>query len=465
VGRLADHPGGAPGIAARQAARLDALVVHARSTSPFYADHYGNVPDGPVGTDGLRRLPPVSKSALMARFDEWVTDPAITRAGTLAFVADPANVGRDFLGRYVVFTSSGSTGVPALLVQDRRSIAVMTALSYVRSSPVMTPALLARILTRGARQAVVFASGGHFLSTTMFERRLRAAPWRRRMARYFSILDPLPELVGRLNDFQPVLLGTYASALAALTEEQEAGRLKIAPLVITSGGELLLPVVRHRAEVAFGAVVFETYSASEASPLALPCRHGRLHVNSDWFIVEPIDLAGHPVPRGERSDSVLVTNLANHVQPVIRYELGDSVIMDGCPLRMREPAADDPGRGAHRRNPAGAARGWRRSGPATDGRLHGRRRDPGGAALPDSADLADDPHGPTGERPGGGPRRSVAAGPATTRRVVERPRCGHDAAAVRLDLAAENPQPNPRSGKLRHVIGMPSAAPPETTGR
>jgi phenylacetate-CoA ligase len=68
----------------------------------------------------------------MARFDDWMTDPAITRAHVEEFVANLDNLGRDFLGRYVVFTTSGSTGVPALLVQDHRAVAVMTGLAYVR---------------------------------------------------------------------------------------------------------------------------------------------------------------------------------------------------------------------------------------------------------------------------------------------------------------------------------------------
>jgi len=92
-----------------------------------------------------------------------------------------------------------------------------------------------------------------------------------------------------------------------------------------SGGELLVAALRQRAEAAFGCLVNETYSASEATPLALPCRYGRLHLNSDWFLVAPIDADGAPVPAGVRSDSVLLTKLANQVQPVIRYELGDSV--------------------------------------------------------------------------------------------------------------------------------------------
>ena len=69
----------------------------------------------------------------------------------------------------------------------------------------------------------------------MFQRRLRTAPFRRRITRYYSVLDPLPKLVDQLNAFQPAFLGTYASVLAALTAEQEAGRLRISPLVITSG--------------------------------------------------------------------------------------------------------------------------------------------------------------------------------------------------------------------------------------
>src|SRR5688572_20945102 len=78
----------------------------------------------------------------------------------------------------------------------------------------------------------------------------------------------------------------------------------------------------------------------------MPCRQGRLHVNSDWFIVEPVDTSGGPVPAGRRSDAVLVTNLANHVQPVIRYQLGDSVVLDAepCPCASALPTIRVEGR-------------------------------------------------------------------------------------------------------------------------
>jgi phenylacetate-coenzyme A ligase PaaK-like adenylate-forming protein len=396
----------------------------------------------------------------MARFDDWVTDPAVTRAGAERFVANLDNLGRDFLGRYVVFTTSGSTGVPALLVQDRRAIAVMTGLAYVRAASALTPKLMARMLTRAPRQAAVFAQGGHFLSTTLFERRLRAASFRRRIARFFSVLDPLPVLVEKLNAFQPAMLATYASALAALTEEQEAGRLHISPLVISSGGELLTPAAQRRAQTAFGCWVTQSYAASEAMPLALPCRRGRMHLNSDWFLAEPIDAAGHPVDPGTRSESVLVTNLANYVQPVIRYHLGDSVVVadEPCPCGSPLPTISVEGR--------------------TDEILRVPRSGGGEVVLLPMA-IA------TVVEETAGVRRyqimQTATDALTVRlesdpgverdEVWRRVREGlsdylrmQDAAGTALQLAPEPPQVHPGSGKLRHVLKMLPTGPDGQAG-
>jgi phenylacetate-CoA ligase len=436
--------GGPAAVAARQQERLDALVAHARGSSRFYAERYRDLPDGAVE---LCHLPVVTKPELMARFDEWVTDPAITRAGVEAFVGDLGNLGTDFLGRYVVFTTSGSTGVPALLVQDRQALAVTTGLAYVRSAGMITPRMVAGLLRRGARTAAVFAGGGHFLGTVMFERRLRTAPFRRRLTRFFSVLDPLPRLVEQLNDYQPAAIGSYASVIDLLADEQQAGRLRIDPLLITSGGELLSPAVRRRAEAAFGCPVVETYSASEAAPLSQPCGRGRLHVNADWFILEPIDEAGAPLPPGVLSHSVLVTNLANHVQPIIRYELGDSVCLGGgdpCPCGSPLPTIRVEGR--------------------TDEILHLRHADGSTVALlPMAVSTVVE------ETPGVHRFQILQTDDRTlTLRLDTDP--GHREAvwevvhrrldtflrdqglpAVTVELSPELPQPDPHSGKLRHV--------------
>ena len=53
-----------------------------------------------------------------------------------------------------------------------------------------------------------------------------------------------------------------------------------------------------------------------------------------------------PIPAGYASHTVLLTNLANRVQPIIRYDLGDSVLVspDPCPCGSPFPAVRVEGR-------------------------------------------------------------------------------------------------------------------------
>ena len=58
-------------------------------------------------------------------------------------------------------------------------------------------------------------------------------------------------------------------------------------------------------------------SAARLPPLFLSygCGERWLHVNNDWAVLEPVDADHRPIPPGEQSQTVLVSNLANHVQP------------------------------------------------------------------------------------------------------------------------------------------------------
>jgi len=85
------------------------------------------------------------------------------------------------------------------------------------------------------------------------------------------------------------------------------------------------------------AVVREEYGASEFASIAAECAAGRLHVNADWVVLEPVDAAFEPVKPGETSHTVLLTNLANRVQPLIRYDLGDSVKIGTIPCACGVP--------------------------------------------------------------------------------------------------------------------------------
>lgn len=112
-----------------------------------------------------------------------------------------------------------------------------------------------------------------------------------------------------------------------------AGRLHLRPVVVELGGESLDEAGRAHIAAGLGAAVHDSYSASECVSMAFDCAHGWLHVHSDWVILEPVEADGSPTPPGQVSHTVLLTNLANRVQPFIRYDLGDTVVErpDPCP--------------------------------------------------------------------------------------------------------------------------------------
>src|SRR5579871_1852049 len=92
-------------VAAEVQVRAQAIIQFAHANSPLYRRHYGAWPKG-ARTPGLRELAPVGKPQLMADFDAWATDRAVTRAGAEAFLADTSRVGEAFLDRYALWTSS-----------------------------------------------------------------------------------------------------------------------------------------------------------------------------------------------------------------------------------------------------------------------------------------------------------------------------------------------------------------------
>jgi phenylacetate-CoA ligase len=336
--------GGAAAVAARQQRRLADLVRFARARSPFYRALYQDLPAD--GVD-LRQLPPVTKTQLMSRFDDWVTDPAVTRASVGGFLADRSLVGQRYLGRYVMMTTSGISGERAVLLHDAHGVAVYRALTLLRGwLPRMSLTGLWPTVRQGNRLAALVTGGGHYGGVTIFEAARRDHPWPFDRIRVLSVVRPLADLVVELNAFQPAQLIGYPTALALLAEEQRAGRLGIGPAVVGSGGDWLSPPLRHQIEVAFRCPVRQNYGASEFPPLAWDCRRGELHVSADWAILEPVDAAYRSVLPGHASSSVLLTNLANRVQPMIRYDLGDTVVLgaEPCACGSRLPTVRVAGR-------------------------------------------------------------------------------------------------------------------------
>jgi len=342
-------------LAQRQARRLALLLQAAQRTRHYHRLLAGRDPQATP----LASLPVCGKPQLMAHFAAHVADPALTLPALQAFCADPRRIGELFLGQYQVWESSGSTGQPGLFVQDAAAMAVYDALEATRRSSPRPWARLFDPFGLCERYAFVGAIGGHFASHVTVQRLRALNPWLAGRLHSFSILQPTPALVAELNACAPSVLATYPTAAVMLADEQRRGALHIRPAELWTGGETLTPAMRQRIEHAFGCPLRNSYGASEFLPIAWECAQQRLHLNTDWVILEAVDLRHRPVPAGKASHTTLLTNLANHVQPLIRFDIGDRIAFDpaACPCGSPLPTLqvqgrrDDmlmaPGRGGH----------------------------------------------------------------------------------------------------------------------
>lgn len=340
----AAHRQGRAGLDRRRHERLVEMVSFARARSPFYRRLYQHLPE--QLTDPVL-LPVTGKAELMRHFDDWVTDRAVTLSAARAFVEDPALVGEKFLGRYTVGTTSGTTGTRGIFLWDERSLAVTTALLARLLGTWLTPADVLRMLARGGRIAMVNATGGHYASAAAAAA-LRKNRWGSDRIGVFAVHTPMAQLVAGLNDFRPAILAPYATMGALLAAEQRAGRLHINPALVVLSAETLPEGEYDRIAATFNAKVRQGYAATECPFLTYSCQHGWLHVNSDWVLLESVDADHRPVPPGQPSHTTLLSNLANKVQPILRYDLGDAVFVrpDPCPCGDPLPAIRVRGRTA-----------------------------------------------------------------------------------------------------------------------
>ena len=332
----------AQAIAERQAQRLADLLRSASATRFYRRLLRGRDPRSVP----LAALPVMAKSQLMRHFADLVTDPALTLPGLHAFTADPARAGERYLDRYCVWESSGSTGEPGIFVQDEAAMTVYDVLESTRRHSPRPWARMFDPLYLGERYAFVGAIGGHFAGHVSLQRLRAANPWLAPHWRSFSILQPTRALVAQLNAFAPTILGTYPTAATLLADEARAGRLQVRLNEVWTGGETLTPRMRAHIEQAFDCALRDSYGCSEFLPIAWECSQARLHVNADWVMLEPVDAQFRPVPARQASHTTLLTNLANHVQPLIRVDIGDRIALGGerCPCGSPLPVVKVQGR-------------------------------------------------------------------------------------------------------------------------
>jgi phenylacetate-CoA ligase len=82
--------------------------------------------------------------------------------------------------------------------------------------------------------------------------------------------------------------------------------------------ELLLPEWRERIETTFGCRVGDNYGCAECCDPGIECEHGSMHQTMESSVVDTL-------PGTDGLPEMLLTDLHNYSQPLIRYRVGDLV--------------------------------------------------------------------------------------------------------------------------------------------
>ena len=301
-----------PQLEAHQSEALRRLRDYAYAHSPFYQRFHHGLFDRP-----LSELPVLTKAALMTHFDDLVTDRSIYLEAVQAFAGERVE-GRPFLDRYRVTATSGSSGQPGFFLFDEPEWLTIMA-SFARGQEWSG----ARINLAHRRKMATVASISRWHMSSQVA--ATAQTWWTPSIR-LPASDPLETIVQRLNDWQPDILIGYASMARILAEEQIVGRLHIHPAKTFTSSEVLTDETRRRVKTAWGDEPFNQYGATETADIAAErweCR--RMHLFEDLVIAEVVDEAYRPVPAGTYGAHLLITTLFSRTQPLIRYELNDSI--------------------------------------------------------------------------------------------------------------------------------------------
>jgi putative adenylate-forming enzyme len=298
-----------------QQARLRALLEHVVEHSPFYRETLGaDAPDAP-----LEELPTLPKAVLMEQFDRIVTEPGVRLRDLESFLAEAAP-GQAFRDQFRVFATSGATGMPGLFVFSQAEFAHWIALGL---------AAFVRVgVTPETRLAAIGAPGDVHITRQLFA----AFQAGRKSAPRLSVVTALPETVAGLQRYQPEAMIGYASVMGMLADEQLEGRLAIEPRLVVTTSEVLTEETQQRIQAAWGQQPVNAYAATEAPGIAIgSLDHVGMHVSEHSLVLEVVDDAGVAVPPGVAGSKVLLTNLVNRTQPLIRYELSDAVVLADGP--------------------------------------------------------------------------------------------------------------------------------------
>ena len=129
--------------------------------------------------------------------------------------------------------------------------------------------------------------------------------------------------VQSLNKFKPDALDGFFMSMCDIASyiERHNIPLNFKPVAIFPTSETLTDTGRELLERVFNCKVYDQYASSEGAPFITECVNQNLHIELSSGVFEVLD----------EDNEILVTSFTTHGTPLIRYQIGDSIVLDDTP--------------------------------------------------------------------------------------------------------------------------------------
>jgi phenylacetate-CoA ligase len=286
-----------------QLTKLKAFLTDVQEHVPYYRNLFvemGFKPENLESLQELSSLPLLTKKEIRAHMDDMKADNAVGLAR---------------------FNTGGSSGEPLIFYIGNQRVSHDVAAKW-RATRWWGVDI-------GDPEAVIWGSPIELGSQDKI-RLLRDKFLRTHLIPAFEMSpEKLDGFIQQIQAIQPKMLFGYPSALAHIASHAEKkgiamNNLGIKVAFVTS--ERLYDHQREKIERIFACPVANGYGGRDAGFIAHQCPQGGMHITAEDIILEIVDPQGNALPVGELGE-IVVTNLATHDFPFIRYRTGDMGIL------------------------------------------------------------------------------------------------------------------------------------------
>jgi len=285
--------------------KLKKILSYSYEKVPFYRKHYDQHrvhPNDLKSLEDLRRFPITTKE--LAR-----DNPLEER---MSVDVDPSQC--------VTRKTSGSTGIPVSIIDDKHSLSYIDAYLFRRYLE-YGYRLWEKISRTDTHPRIELPT----LTTKKTRHELSKQTERTGRFRSIPLEDGIEKNIEMIKKDHPQILMAYPSYLRVLAKVMNDRKdNSIRPRIIMTHGEVLDESSRTLFNSTFNSQVYNGYGCIEVAPrgIAWECKQrSGLHINSDLVLLEVLK-DGEPVSPGERGE-VVATSLFRFSTPMIRYRIGD----------------------------------------------------------------------------------------------------------------------------------------------